>query len=750
MATLVFSVDSALLSELGEKLVESVHVALIELVKNAYDADATLVRIRISEAPKGHGPEVEVVDNGSGMTFEEVQQYWMRIATTNKRRHEYSPKYGRPRTGSKGIGRFSCRRLGRTLKLTTMAKAGKRGFEATDVVFKWRDFKPGTDITQVSCPGTRRLVEAGAIGTKLVIRDSPKNEWTRRGYHYLKRQLAVLVANRGTKRPGFADDPGFNILLEAPGFEQEEAAVDLRDQLIEGGWGTLIAQVDREGHAVCMLQANKIGTKRITSVRTFPSLRDVHLKVGIIYERKEQMRNPSLLSVGTVREILPEWGGVHVRFRGFRVYPYGEQHDDWLEIERDRARRKGSLDSKDLVHLATRLKGVDHTRVLLSLLSNRNFVGDVEIGPEATAFEMKANREGFVGDAAIGELKQFVRFAIDWSTIYRDHYLRLRAREDSEEARRQLEDILHVCMEPEKVVPTAIEYIEKEAKNIASLLPTRERQRVLTTFRSATSAILKRDKSSSMELQHLRLIASTSTLLLIFSHDVKSFLGNIEQTAIALKGMEGTLPDDQVRAIVEIREDLNRTKKRFIDLLEMTSLISVDSRSAEPARLALAARVDNARKCFDMIMRTYDIDVDISQVPTDIKVGPILEAELYAILLNVLSNAIKSVIAAGGTRRIEISAKRKGKESVIHVKDTGLGMSPRDAQELFVPFIADPKGTMYAALKSHLNPEDAYIVGTGSGLGLSIVSEILQSRGGGVRFVDPDRPWRADLEITLP
>src|SRR5260370_10320076 len=98
MAQLTFTVDSALLSELGEKLVETAHIALVELVKNAYDADATQIKVKIVPDPEG-GPEVHVIDNGSGMTFRDVENYWMRIATTHKQEHQVSERYGRPRTG---------------------------------------------------------------------------------------------------------------------------------------------------------------------------------------------------------------------------------------------------------------------------------------------------------------------------------------------------------------------------------------------------------------------------------------------------------------------------------------------------------------------------------------------------------------------------------------------------------------------------------------------------------------------------
>ena len=81
MRELSFVVDSALLSELGERLVETVHLALAELIKNGYDADATEVEVTVMPDHKGRSL-ITVSDNGTGMTLADVQNYWMRIATT--------------------------------------------------------------------------------------------------------------------------------------------------------------------------------------------------------------------------------------------------------------------------------------------------------------------------------------------------------------------------------------------------------------------------------------------------------------------------------------------------------------------------------------------------------------------------------------------------------------------------------------------------------------------------------------------
>src|SRR3954451_989764 len=87
-----FKVDAALLRELGERLVGKPHIALAELVKNRYDADARKVEIRMFP------DRVEVRDNGHGMTFEEFRDFWMRIGTPHKQKQGFSREFKRPLT----------------------------------------------------------------------------------------------------------------------------------------------------------------------------------------------------------------------------------------------------------------------------------------------------------------------------------------------------------------------------------------------------------------------------------------------------------------------------------------------------------------------------------------------------------------------------------------------------------------------------------------------------------------------------
>jgi K+-sensing histidine kinase KdpD len=380
----------------------------------------------------------------------------------------------------------------------------------------------------------------------------------------------------------------------------------------------------------------------------------------------------------------------------------------------------------------------------------RSYLGNVNLGDSAKGFEMKLNREGFIHSPAVDELKVFVRYAIDWSTIYRDFYIRQQAQEESLKATREFEGLLDETLEPVKYIDAAISYLEREVHSITSTLPEYERQTAETSFLKATEVIKKHNESNKAELLHLRLVASTSTLLLIFSHEVKSLLGLLEQSKNSLTHLAVKLGLKERNEVLKITSNFSELKDRLDDLLKMTSLISVDQKQSKPGQVALKDKIAKVEKVFTLITKKYEIDIDYSGVANNIVLKSILEAEVYSVFLNVLSNSIKSVIAAGKNRRIQITAERSLGFNVINIRDTGLGLDESKFNEVFIPFISDPEGELYRNLEKRLNPEDKMIVGSGSGLGLGIIQEIITAHSGKVRFTPPPAGWSANLEIKLP
>lgn len=751
MPKLRFSVDSALLSELGEKLVESVHVALLELIKNAYDADATEVTVEVT--PAGDKYRIVVSDNGEGMSFDDVQNYWMRIATTHKAEDNVSERFGRIKSGSKGIGRFSCRRLGSKLVISSTAELAKGKYEKTEMEIDWTRYEPGMDVDTITCECTVSHHTTGSTGVELTILNCPTAEWSRRGWKVLKRRLMLLVSNRGVRREGYKADPGFNVSLVAPDFEKTKL-VNQRELLMDAGWGRLKMAIDADGEVLWTLDAKRIGTRKMTMPERHPELAGTSADIAILPDRKEQFREPSHVALGKLREVLPEWGGVHVRKHGIRIYPYGEPGNDWLNIDHDRGLRRGPVTFAPVKELARQLQGVDETRALLNILSARSYVGDVNLVsvPVQTGdslldpFELKANREGFVGEAGISKLRDLTRFGIDWSTVLRDYYLRLEEHDAIEDARDEFEDVADESVPGDDLVDRAISYIEQEMEYAASRLPRKERARVIDTTRTAAKAVRATLRSHQHELRHLRLIAATSSLLLIFSHEVKSLLGMLDSHKVTILDISENVSRGVSERLQGLAGSFSETKERFQELLGMTSSISADEASAKPAKLSIIARAERAAKCFQLISKKYKIEIDLTSIPSGAQIGPMVEAELYSVLLNALSNSIKSVIAGGKDRRIAVRASTEDGSTRLQFLDSGIGVT--DPEEVFTAFHTEPQ--LYRRLKRRLNSEDEYIVGTGSGLGLTIIRDIAAARGGSAAFVDPPAGWKCSLEVQIP
>jgi signal transduction histidine kinase len=749
-----FSVDGALLSELGEKLVSSVHVALSELVKNAYDADADEVTVMVSPVV-GQGPRIVVVDDGVGMTKEKVSAFWMRIGTTNKQDEPHSPVYGRRQSGSKGVGRFACRRLGKHLKLTTIAKIQKSKssaiYEKTEVSFDWDTFQKGDVVESVPCVGTVSQSPTDKVGTKLEIWGAETDEWGTKGHDYLRRQLSLLATNRGGKKSGYKADPGFNIKLRIEG-ESDSLIEDIRESVIDASWGTLEAHVDNKGIAHCSLVAKGLrGTKVMLSPPVFANIKGARLRIGILPLEKSESRNEKLLAQFVLDKITEDWGGVHVRYNSFRMMPYGDSGDDWLRLDADRGRRLGKPSEDSLFDFATKLGLSDPGRSLLNLLGMRNYFGHVEVSSAMTGLTPRIDRQGFVDTAAFDQLRRFVRFAIDWATIQREHYIQNRIDVSVKKAREALRPVLNLEVPRAQLVPKATAYLRTEIKRIVDTLPQREQQATGDTLLRTIKVIEASSKEDTKTLEHLRLVASASTLTFLFAHEVRTVLGTLSATAKRLKQLAQTATGSEAKGLLDLSANISGSKTRLEALVDMTGVVGVLSQKNELQDLNLKNAIKSAVQCFELVQKSYAIEVDYTSVPNRLMVGPILEGEIYTVFINLLSNSIKSVIAASPQkRRIKIEATEMGKSVMVRVMDNGLGLPEQYQEDVFTPFISDPSGTLYAKLGKKANPEDAHVFGAGSGLGLSIVRDILNARKGAIRFVVPSDEWKCAIEIKLP
>ncbi|MEW6048157.1 MAG: ATP-binding protein, partial [Bacillota bacterium] len=304
---MAFEVDAALVVELGEKLVARKSVALAELIKNAYDADATEVVVTFDRVCKPEG-SITVEDNGVGMTFETLRRTWMRIATDQKLRNPYSPRYRRPTTGAKGVGRFAAARLSQELILQSVAQVDEVTWEQVTVRFDWSQYRPGADLRQVEHHyEVRRSNTPLPTGVKLMLQRL-RDTWAESDFREVMDDLLYLTP------PYSAPEPGFSVRFVAPEFPEYEGR--LSDKFLEAATAKLRGRVSENGTPVYTLTFRD--EKRTLSFEApetrFPALVGAECIVHLfLFERREL---GSGIRVGTAADVGRRHGGVRIYLDG--------------------------------------------------------------------------------------------------------------------------------------------------------------------------------------------------------------------------------------------------------------------------------------------------------------------------------------------------------------------------------------------------------------------------------------------------
>lgn len=754
--SLEFTVDSQLLGELGERLVTRNYIALSELVKNAYDADATKIIIRFRNAKKGGAKrgnsKIDLVDNGHGMTFQEVKDYWMRIATPYKMREPISPVFGRRKTGNKGIGRFACRRLAKKLVLETTAKIpNSEEFEWTKVEFDWSRFEPGTTLTEIPSDVQIRRLTKGKTGLILKLIDLVES-WSEGQFDQLRRQVIILSIVKGIRRRGFKEDPGFETVFEAPEFPRGVGV--LIDQFMEAGWGKLDAFIKDDGTVSLKLVAKTVGSQKYELPDKFALLRGTGFEIGWIPTKKEYFRDTKTLTKG-IAELTREQGGVRVYLDGFRVYPYGDPGDDWLNIDKDIARRWGATDSVFNI-LASKL-GIDRTRAMLNHPQNRHLIGRVFISSSPKMpFNVKADREGFVKNKAFDELVKVIRLTLQWMVLYYDKFLLLHETKALREAEKELRTKLGEVREEKTriaeistpLVERAVNVLSMEAKRGHGGLTEKEKGKSEERVVAAAEVIRRSFSRAETYLSMLRAVASTGALMFGFAHEIKVLIARLDTHANTLSRIIKKLPPNERDKFVQFAQSLRGTRDRFDKQIELFEILAKKTRDHHRKEISLKDACTEVIHGFEYLIDHYKLKVSVD-IPESLRTGPMLDAEIFSIIVNLLSNAIKVTLAGHG-KNIRIQGWKEGGKTGIRVFDDGIGLTDDLREEVFQPLTADPDGRLYKGLRKRIPDEDLAALGRGSGLGLSIVRGIAETYGGMARFVDVKPPWKTCVEVVIP
>lgn len=131
---------------LGRESVSNSVVALCELVKNSWDADATDVKIQFKNPQSSEKGIIRIIDNGVGLNLQEFENSWMTVGTDDKEKHPVTKILKRPKIGEKGIGRFATEKLAHSIELISKPLNESSGFR---VAIDWDEYEKGVQFDKV-------------------------------------------------------------------------------------------------------------------------------------------------------------------------------------------------------------------------------------------------------------------------------------------------------------------------------------------------------------------------------------------------------------------------------------------------------------------------------------------------------------------------------------------------------------------------------------------------------------------------
>ena len=783
-----FSIDSRLLEELGENLVTRNHVAVGELIKNAYDADATEVVLEFENATADDPSDsvIRIRDDGIGMSLAEVRDDFMRIATTDKVQNPKSEIFGREKAGSKGIGRFACRRLAHILELTTTAYLEEEDqYERTSMTINWRRYETDQEIDQVTFePTVERFSgdEDISTGTVIGLRDL-QDSWNQRDFNTLRRNVVTLAVVESQDRGAeYETDPGFEITFDAPEFNKGEGT--LSEQVHEAGWGCLEGELHGDGEVSLSLDAKLINNRTYSFEHDIGSLSGTTFKISYIpRDTKEHYRDPQTLSLTRAKEITDEQGGVRVYKGGFRVFSYGGPDDDWLGIDKRRSTHGGRSPDERFEELSDTLElHTDFETTLLSLPNNKNLIGRVMISSTAD-LTMASNREDFLDDELFDQLREIIVLSIEWMTLQWSHYKAKKAQEelqketkkfleetdqneeetkdDSNQSSGQLEldDVDEEGLESkptatestessEETVNQAIELLEGVADTATETMPDEEKQVSDTAVETATKVIRNSIDQKEQEIDFFRSAFSVNQVVFSFSHELRSMVNDLGSNASRIEAVMDELPEEQRSQFSEVVTGLRDMQKRFEDQMELFGIFMETGKQKEIRPQDVQETVEDVRSAVEYIADYYEVIIS-TDIPDLLRTPPMYESELYSIVINLVTNSIKAVGTTPDTdNRILVEGTPTENGVRLRVYDDGVGIPEDKKEEVFEPLVSDPANNIYEDLSKQMPEELSEQLGKGTGLGLSIVRNIAQKHDGHAEFIDVDE-WETCVEVTL-
>lgn len=761
-----FTVDTQLFRELGELLVGRESTALVELIKNAYDADARAVIVEGRNLSSPEEGRIIISDNGVGMTGEEFENGFLRIATRSKSEGtKRSAVFDRRYTGEKGVGRLALHKLARHVEIESfkwngeppsgpqlpMSLAGLKASIDWDIV-EASETLDGLEKTKaLTVSDLRASPERKGAGT-LILLTKLRKKWHEKDISKFHDDVATLVpptalvdslpenvlsksllfAKPKVRDSGALDSGAFEIeLLGDLAFSDSmlSSVTEASDWIIE---------IDCD--AIAKLARYHIAPTPKT-LEKYPGAESLEFETPLPEEASRLSFQARILqrsnSVWDKRH-----QGIRVYMEGFRVLPYGEPTDDWLHLNYDYTRRgRGFL----------KVSGADFDDIFagdeeegLVLQSNAAYFGGVFLTHEgAPHLKMLVNREGFLPGPAMDFIKDRIRLGTDMLVRVRYATTKEIKRARKREITLQRGAVQKADLRDQPTAWVIGHSIKNASESIAQARAAMAAGNIEGAQKAleSTGAPLSQAEDSfrevAAEAAMFRVLASVGTELAAFTHEINGLLAmavgltrqldRISQAA-ALSGEDRKSLKKALEAAQDLRQNLERQAVYLVDIT------SVDARRRR-SRQVIADRFEAASRLVRHAAEKRDIEI-INAMGGDLRSPPMFPAELTAVFSNLLTNAVK-FSSKGGRIEATARANQGGTGIRIRVQNTGVRVALEGADKWFEPF------------RSTSTNVDATL-GQGMGLGLTITRSILDEYGARIAFVEPSPGFDAAIEIVFP
>ncbi len=716
---------SRLMAIIGHELISSDVVAVTELVKNSFDADARMVLIRLTEGSDADGSvgdatgSIEILDDGHGMSEETIRETWLEPATGFRRKHLTTPD-GRRVLGEKGVGRFAAAKVGDRLDLRSKAVDADEVHLAVD----WSAFEDDAkyldeiefqfDVRQNGMFGRGSSISAtwAEVAALYLDRDRPptgergtllsisglRGAWTRESVRKLELSLERLISPFDEARD-IADD--FRIVLAVPEGLDHQSGLVRRPEILRKPHYKLNAAVNDSGRATVMIELRN-GDEYVTE-RTLESARGddrptcgpFELRLNV-WDRDTASLRELAGEVGSTtraRAALDSVSGVSVYRDGFRVLPFGEPDDDWLRL--------------------------DHRRVQepTQRLSNNQIVGYLLIGRDANPeLTDQTNREGLIEGPALDDLRHSVLQLL--KMLEAERY-KTRPRK------------------PRKPKSGLLDRIDLGELRNAIAVEVPADSPALTKLDEMQERVDDRIEMVGEVLSRYHRLATLGQLVDGVVHELAQPLVAIRTAAVL--GSESVDASHALGATDGRRHALLETLGGYFKTVASQSRVANDvlrriapfggRRRGRPEKYVIESAIRDAVALMRQEVDSIGAEIRIPQSAHEVALDG---TEFQEVVVNLLSNSLHWLRQVKkDSRVISIAVQRNADSSVsVIFEDSGPGVPGRDRDYIFDPyFTTKPNGV---------------------GLGLSIAGEIVKDYyGGDLELLSPGELGGARFRATF-